>query len=100
MLERKHKLEAEVKQLETTKRNWMTEVEIITKEMERLIQDQLKQQMEVIIEPHYFWLEIWLVWFKCVQDMQTYNKANNQLKAQLQLMPAEFLSEDLISQIE
>ena len=47
MLERKHKLEAEVKQLETTKRNWMTEVEIITKEMERLIQDQLKQQMEV-----------------------------------------------------
>ena len=51
-------MEAEVKQLETTKRNWMTEVEIITKEMERLIQDQLKQQMEVIIEPHYFWLEI------------------------------------------
>ena len=32
--------------------------------------------------------------------MQTYNKANNQLKAQLQLMPPEFLSEDLISQIE
>ena len=79
MLERKHKLEAEVKQLETTKRNWMTEVEIITKEMERLIEEQLKQQME---------------------DMQTYNKANNQLKAQLQLMPPEFLSEDLISQIE
>ena len=49
MLERKLKLEAEVKQLETTKRNWMTEVEIITKEMERLIQAQLTQQMEVIM---------------------------------------------------
>ena len=48
MLERKHKLESEVKQLETTKRNWMTEVEITTKEMERLIQDQQRQQMEVI----------------------------------------------------
>ena len=96
MLERKLKLEAEVKQLETTKRNWMTEVEIITKEMERLIQDQLKQQMEVIriISCWTFQLT------DCVQDMQTYNKANNQLKAQLQLMPPEFLSEDLISQIE
>ena len=41
-------MEAEVKQLETTKRNWMTEVEITTKEMERLIQDQQRQQMEVI----------------------------------------------------
>ena len=50
MLERKLKLEAEVKQLETTKRNWMTEVEIITKEMERLIQEQLAQQMEVILD--------------------------------------------------
>ena len=49
MLERKLKLEAEVKQLETTKRNWMTEVDIITKEMERLIQEQLTQQMEVIM---------------------------------------------------
>ena len=49
MLERKEKLESEVKQLETTKRNWMTEVEIITKEMEGLIQDQLTQQMEVIM---------------------------------------------------
>ena len=89
-------MEAEVKQLETTKRNWMTEVEIITKEMERLIQDQLKQQMEVIriISCWTFQLT------DCDQDMQTYNKANNQLKAQLQLMPPEFLSEDLISQIE
>ena len=49
MLERKHKLESEVKQLETTKRNWMTEVEITTKEMERLIQDQQRQQMEVVV---------------------------------------------------
>ena len=48
MLERKLKLESEVKGLETTKRNWMTEVEITTKEMERLIQDKQRQQMEVI----------------------------------------------------
>ena len=81
----------------------MTEVEIVTKEMERLIQDQLKQQMEVIIIISGWksdWLKWWSDWLKCVQDMQTYNKANNQLKAQLQLMPPEFLSEDLISQIE
>ena len=48
MLDRKHKLEAEVRELEKTRRNWMTEVEIITDEMEGLIQEQLKQQMEVI----------------------------------------------------
>ena len=49
MLERKHKLEAEVAELEKTKRNWLTELEIISKEMEGLIQDQLTQQMEVMM---------------------------------------------------
>ena len=48
-MERKLKLEAEVSQLERTKRNWLTELEIITSDMEEMIKEQLKQQTEVMI---------------------------------------------------
>ena len=48
-MERKLKLEAEVSQLERTKRNWLTELDIITSDMEEMIKEQLKQQTEVMI---------------------------------------------------
>ena len=49
LLEKKQKLEAEVREMEKIKRNWLTELDMITKEMDDLIKEQLKQQMEVRI---------------------------------------------------
>ena len=50
LLEKKQKLEAEVREMEKIKRNWLTELDMITQEMDDLIKEQLKQQMEVKID--------------------------------------------------
>ena len=50
LLDKKNQLEEEVKQLEKVKRNWMTEVEIITKQMEDEMEELMKLQVLVIID--------------------------------------------------
>ena len=49
LCERRDQLELEVGQLEKIKRNWETELEIVNKQMEDIQEEQLKLQIEVII---------------------------------------------------
>ena len=44
---RRNELEEEVAQLARVKRSWQTEVDVVTKNMEDLHQEQLKEQIKV-----------------------------------------------------
>ena len=47
LVARKNELEEEVRQLEKVKRNWMTEVDIITKQMDNEMEELMKLQVLV-----------------------------------------------------
>ena len=47
LVARREELEAEVRDMEKVKRAWVTEVNIVTKHMEDLHDEQLKMQIEV-----------------------------------------------------
>lgn len=76
LLKRKGKLEKEVFVLEREKRNCSTELDMMTKHQENMQEEQMRNQME---------------------EMQSYNRINTQLKMQLEFMPPEFLPPEFLT---